>query len=59
MIAITRPRPSDPRESITPLVFSNTPPKKGILGPKSTEVSIATATNKARNFVISHKIPEI
>ena len=49
------PKPSDPRDSITPFVFSSIPPKKGTSGPKSIEVKIATATIKARNFVKSHK----
>lgn len=50
------PKPSDPRVSTINLVFSNMPPKKGTLLPKSVEINMATATINARNFVSSHKI---
>lgn len=50
------PRPSDPRVSITILVFSSIPPKKGTLLPNNNEINMATATTRAKNFVKSHKI---
>ena len=53
------PKPSDPRVSTINLVFSNMPPKKGTLLPKSVEINMATATINARNFVSSHKILDI
>jgi hypothetical protein len=58
MIAIIRPRPSDPRISIIILVFSSIPPKNGTALPNNIEISMATATIRARNLVISHNAPD-
>jgi len=55
MIAMIRPKPSDPRVSMMLLVFSSIPPKKGTSLPNNMEINIATATINPRNLVTSHK----
>ena len=52
--AIINPNPSDPKEVITGSKLSNTPPKKGALGPNRTATRRETATTRASILVISH-----